>query len=31
MIASFKKYYGDKVNLDTMVKMVKFKLIKIND
>ena len=27
MIASFKKYYGDKVNLDTMVKMIKFKLV----
>lgn len=27
MIANFKNYYGDKVNLDTMVKVVKFKLI----
>ena len=26
MITSFKKYYGDKVNLDTMVKVIKFKL-----
>jgi len=27
MLQSFKKYYGDKVNLDTMVKVVKFQLI----
>lgn len=31
MIESLKKYYGDKVNLDTMVKVVKFKLLKSND
>ena len=27
MLESLKKYYGDKVKLDTMVKVVKFKLI----
>ena len=27
MLQSLKNYYGDKVNLDTMVKVVKFKLI----
>ncbi len=27
MIESHKKYYGDKVNLDTLVKIIKFKLI----
>ena len=27
MLQSLIKYYGDKVNLDTMVKVVKFKLI----
>lgn len=31
MLKSLKKYYGDKVNWDTMVKVVKFKLIKTND
>lgn len=29
MLESLKKYYGDKVNLDTMVKMVKFQLTQI--
>jgi len=28
MLQSLIKYYGDKVNLDTMVKVVKFKLTK---
>lgn len=27
MLQSLKKYYGEKVNWDTMVKVVKFKLI----
>ncbi|OGN01797.1 MAG: hypothetical protein A3I26_03600 [Candidatus Yanofskybacteria bacterium RIFCSPLOWO2_02_FULL_43_10] len=31
MLQSLKKYYGDKVNLDTMVKVVKFKLINEQD
>lgn len=28
MLAHYRNYYGDKVNLDTEVKMIKFKLIK---
>ena len=27
MVESFKKYYGDRVNLDTAVKIVEFKII----
>lgn len=27
MLLSLKKYYGDKVNWDTMIKVVKFKLL----
>lgn len=27
MLKTYKKYYGDKVTLDTVVKIIKFKLI----
>ena len=27
MIEHYRKYYDDKVNLDTMVKVIKFRLI----
>lgn len=27
LVVSYRKIYGDKVNLDTMVKMIKFELI----
>lgn len=29
MMESFRKYYGDKVNQDTIVKIIRFKLLKI--
>ncbi len=31
MLESLKKYYGDKVDWGTMVKVIKFKLLKPND
>jgi len=31
MLEHYRKYYGDRVNLDTMVKVVKFKLLKLNN
>ena len=31
MLQSLKKYYGDKVNLDTMVKVIKFQLVNKQD
>ena len=31
MLEHYKKYYGDKVNLDTMVKVIKFELLKFNN